>query len=150
MEKRQQAYPWGTPSSSPPLWPPCPFVSHGHVLLPPPPKEQKTFQKSIQGQPSRHIVGYISRTFTHLRPLSGSRTVHVRHYRPAYGPAHSRSPPYAPYSALARSSAFKYHTPISRFSTYPILTLQPTMSGLKITEFSVHGMSCTVLLLTTG
>lgn len=133
--------------------PPLPYGEGHRVLLSlmamSPPSTERTkdsFITSSQGQPSRHI----SRTSPHLRSMSANRTVHVRHPRPAYGPADSRSPPYAPYSALALSSAFKYHTPISPFSTYPIPTLQTTMSGLKITEFSVHGMSCTVLLLTTG
>lgn len=145
MEKRQQ-HPWGTP-------PPLPYGEGHRVLLslmamssPLHRKNKRLFHTSSQGQPSRHI----SRTSAHLRSMSANRTVHVRHPRPAYGPADSRSPPYAPYSALALSSAFKYHTPISPFSTYPIPTLQTTMSGLKITEFSVHGMSCAVLLLTTG
>lgn len=120
MGKRQQ-YPWNTPS---PPWcipprPPCLFVSHLHVYAPLHRKNKRLLHKSSQGHPSRHIVRYISWTFTHLRKMSANRTVHVRYPRPAYGPADSRSPPYPPYSALALSSAFKYHTPISRFSNVP-------------------------------
>lgn len=37
----------------------------------------------------------------------------------------------------------------SPVSSIPSIAPQITMSGLKITDFSVHGMSCTALLITT-
>lgn len=129
-----------------PLPPPV-FLFFVAVSYCPPPKEQKTppanSGTSIKAHPQApHGHPSISVTLRVTGPTTW----------PFPGPQTAR--PYV--FGKSRFSIFGIRFPPhlntihpSPVSSIPSIAPQITMSGLKITDFSVHGMSCTALLMTT-
>lgn len=138
---------------APPLPPPscplpltCLFVFRGRVLLSST-ERTKDALRVIQGQPSRHIP----RHPMDIPPSPLTLRVTGLTTWPFPGPQAAR--PYI--FGKSRFSIFGIRFPPhlntihpSPVSSIPSIAPQITMSGLKITDFSVHGMSCTALLMT--